>query len=187
MNPKHEIVTHISVIGAIANQLNVLGETTNQSAFLTKIIYTIPSEYKYVLSTWDNVLAAEQIIVKLQSRLLKDELLSSKRAGPMMATHMPYTVAARRAVMELIVDGLPAKFAEPSDLFCKGCVLGKQHQIPFDNTHTSTISTTRRDVPQRFVYDEPSFVRRSKVFCVVQIWLQNLPFHLLHQEQVWHP
>lgn len=79
MNPEHDIATHISVLEALASQLNALGEVTSDSAVRTKIVCTLKSEYKNALLAWDNVPQAEQTIEKLQSRLLKEELLNSKR------------------------------------------------------------------------------------------------------------
>ncbi|KAL3699065.1 hypothetical protein R1sor_017087 [Riccia sorocarpa] len=79
MQPGDDISSHISAIESITNQLNALGEATSEASIITKVICTLPQQYRHVLSAWDNVPPTEQTLEKLQTCLLKEDLLLSSR------------------------------------------------------------------------------------------------------------
>lgn len=72
-DPNDDIATHVAKIETIVQQLKDLGETITESMVLTRIIMTLPVEYKYFVSAWESTEKSKQTIELLTNRLMIEE------------------------------------------------------------------------------------------------------------------
>lgn len=77
-DPKDDIATHITKVESLARRLKDLGEEQKESAIITKILCSLPSSYRGLLSAWDSTPVAEQTLAKLTARLLKEQEIDRK-------------------------------------------------------------------------------------------------------------
>lgn len=61
-DPAHNIATHIS------NKLKVVGVKIEDSSLITKILMTLPPEYRHFQSAWDSVATEQKTIMNLTNR-----------------------------------------------------------------------------------------------------------------------
>lgn len=76
MEPGTNIATHVSTIEEMARQLEDLGHKQTEVSLITKVLHSLPSSYRHILSAWDSVPQNEQTMANLLPRLLKEELLN---------------------------------------------------------------------------------------------------------------
>lgn len=72
-DPNDDIATHIAKIETIVQQLKDLGETITDSMVLTRVIMTLPVEYKHFISAWESTEKSSQTIELLTNRLMIEE------------------------------------------------------------------------------------------------------------------
>lgn len=72
-DPNDDIATHIAKIETIVQQLKDLGETITDSMVLTRVIMTLPVEYKHFVSAWESTEKSSQTIELLTNRLMIEE------------------------------------------------------------------------------------------------------------------
>ena len=77
-DPKDDCATHISKIESLARRLKDMGAEQSESAIMTKILCSLPSSFRGLVSAWDSVPENEQTLANLTSRLLKEEELGKK-------------------------------------------------------------------------------------------------------------
>jgi hypothetical protein len=76
----HDVMRHISTIEALARQLNEIGSPISEGLIMTKIIMTLPSNYRSFLSAWNNCDEKNKTLKLLEVRLLAEENMD-KMAG----------------------------------------------------------------------------------------------------------
>ncbi|KNC33708.1 hypothetical protein FF38_10866, partial [Lucilia cuprina] len=67
------ISVHISKLQKLAKQLKDLGEKITDNMLVTKILMTLPNEYKHFFSSWEATDKAERTLKNLTSRLCMEE------------------------------------------------------------------------------------------------------------------
>ncbi|XP_055910527.1 uncharacterized protein LOC129944890 [Eupeodes corollae] len=80
------MASHISDIEQMAKQLEELGAPMAESAIITKIICSLPSQFKHFISAWDSVAQSEQTFQNLSQRLMKEEMLLFEKPSDDSAT-----------------------------------------------------------------------------------------------------
>lgn len=76
--PEPDVMSHITEIETIANQLRDINAPVTESQLMTKIICTLPPSYRGFMSAWDSVPVAERTIDSLTSCLLKEESMTKQ-------------------------------------------------------------------------------------------------------------
>lgn len=71
------IATHIAKLENLAHRLRLMGEQIPDSMIITKILMTLPSSYRYFVSSWESAPAAERTLTNLTSRLSIEESRNS--------------------------------------------------------------------------------------------------------------
>ncbi len=79
--PDHDIMSHITAVEALANQLKDLGEPVTELNLITKIICTLPPSFDVVTAAWENLDDDKKTMQLLISRLLKHEGMKKTRGG----------------------------------------------------------------------------------------------------------
>lgn len=77
MEPGTSIATHVSIIEEMARQLEDLGHKQTEISLVTKVLHSLPSSFRHVISAWDSMPQNEQIMANLLPRLLKQEVLNN--------------------------------------------------------------------------------------------------------------
>ena len=72
----HDVLSHITAVEAMSNQLNDLGAPVSELQIITKILCTLPPSFRSVVSAWDNLDESKKKLSLLTSRLLKEESLN---------------------------------------------------------------------------------------------------------------
>lgn len=72
-DPSHDIATHISTLQNIVQKLGVVGVTVSESSLMTKILMTLPHEYRHFQSAWDSTVATDKTLINLTNRLMVEE------------------------------------------------------------------------------------------------------------------
>lgn len=72
-DPANSMATHISKMEMLVHQLKDLNVNIDNSLVVTKIIGTLPQEYKHFVSAWDSTTSDMQTIENLTSRLMIEE------------------------------------------------------------------------------------------------------------------
>lgn len=68
-----DIATHISTLENLAYKLNALNQQIDETMLITKILATLPHQYKHFASAWESTAETERTITNLTSRLLIEE------------------------------------------------------------------------------------------------------------------
>ncbi|XP_050435187.1 uncharacterized protein LOC126842301, partial [Adelges cooleyi] len=68
-----DMSTHITKLQNLQNQLSLMGQPVTESMLMTKILMTLPSEYKHFYSAWDSMQLESKNLNELTSRLLIEE------------------------------------------------------------------------------------------------------------------
>lgn len=68
-----DMATHISKMESLAQQMKNLNVAIDDSTVITRILMTLPSEYKHFASAWDSTPASERSVMNLTSRLVIEE------------------------------------------------------------------------------------------------------------------
>lgn len=76
-----DIVTHISKLETIVQQLRDLGVVIDDNMVITKILMTLPDEYRYFVSAWESTAKNLQTIENLTNRLMIEESRTSTKAA----------------------------------------------------------------------------------------------------------
>lgn len=71
--PEDAISVHISKLQKMAKQLEDLGEKITDNMLITKILMTLPQEYKHFFSSWESTGKTERTLKNLTSRLCMEE------------------------------------------------------------------------------------------------------------------
>jgi len=71
----------ISKIEDLTSKLKQLGENVSEQMIITKILISLPGEFKYFVSAWESVPSNEQKLSQLTARLLIEEERSKSRAS----------------------------------------------------------------------------------------------------------
>lgn len=72
-DPADNIATHISKLESIVQQLKDLGVLIDNNMVVTKILMTLPAEYKHFVSAWESTEQTSQTIENLTNRLMIEE------------------------------------------------------------------------------------------------------------------
>lgn len=72
----HDVMSYITEIETLANQLGDLGEIQSENQIITKVLCTLPPSFRSVVSAWENVEEAKKKLPLLTTRLLKEESLN---------------------------------------------------------------------------------------------------------------
>lgn len=67
------IATYIAKLGDMAHRLNLLGEQIPDSMIITKILMTLPPNFRHFVSAWESTPSAERTLANLSSRLTIEE------------------------------------------------------------------------------------------------------------------
>lgn len=78
MDSKDDVATHITKVESLARRLKDMGEAPTESAIITKILCSLPSCYRGLLSAWDSTPENEQTLANLTARLLKEQEVEKK-------------------------------------------------------------------------------------------------------------
>lgn len=68
-----DMATHISRMESLAQQMKDLKVAIDDSTVITRILMTLPQEYKHFASAWDSTPASERTVMNLTSRLVIEE------------------------------------------------------------------------------------------------------------------
>lgn len=81
MSYKYEhkgIAHHITTIEYLANELSEAGDTVSDSMLISKVLMTLPKEYRHFVSAWGSTDKEKQTLTELTARLLIEEGMWSK-------------------------------------------------------------------------------------------------------------
>jgi len=73
MNPDDNMMIHISKLESLSRKLKQLGEPISESMLMTKILMTLPENYKHFYSAWDSIPNVDKTLANLSSRLMVEE------------------------------------------------------------------------------------------------------------------
>jgi len=73
MNPDDNMAIHISKLESLSRKLKQLGEPISDSMLISKIIMTLPENYKHFYSAWDSIPNVDKTLSNLSSRLMVEE------------------------------------------------------------------------------------------------------------------
>ncbi|KAK9674731.1 Zinc knuckle [Popillia japonica] len=71
------ISTHISQLESIAHRLKTLKQPIDDNMLMSKIMTTLPEQYKHFATAWDSTQKNEKTVINLTSRLLTEEMRSN--------------------------------------------------------------------------------------------------------------
>ena len=71
--PETDMKNHIANIKSIAHQLEEVGRPIEERELITKIISTLPIDYKAFVSSWRHVATGKQTLLTLTSLILQEE------------------------------------------------------------------------------------------------------------------
>lgn len=72
-DPAHDIATHVSTLEGLVQKLKTVGVNIDDSMLITKILMTLPSEYRHFSSAWESTAANDRTIINLTNRLMVEE------------------------------------------------------------------------------------------------------------------
>lgn len=72
-DPNDDIATHIAKLIEVVAQLRDLGVTIDDGMVITKVLMTLPTEFRHFSSAWESTAKTDQTLEKLQSRLINEE------------------------------------------------------------------------------------------------------------------
>lgn len=72
-DPSHDIATHVSTLENLAQKLAVTGVKIDDSMLITKILMTLPLEYRHFSTAWDSTAKEQQTILNSTNRLMVEE------------------------------------------------------------------------------------------------------------------
>jgi hypothetical protein len=72
-----DMATHISKLEDMAHRLRMMGENISDSMIITKILMTLPTNYRHFVSAWESAPEGERNLVNLTSRLTIEESRNS--------------------------------------------------------------------------------------------------------------
>ena len=80
-NTSDDMATHISKVQDLSCRLKALGETISDSMLITKIIMTLPEDYKHFISAWESTSEDQKTIDNLTARLVMEQTrMNSKQS-----------------------------------------------------------------------------------------------------------
>lgn len=82
-----DMATHISKVEMLVHQLKELDVNIDDGMVVTKVLGTLPQEYKHFVSAWDSIAQDQQTMANLTSRLMIEEsrMKSSEACSALMA------------------------------------------------------------------------------------------------------
>lgn len=76
----HDIVSHITTLEVMANQLNDIGSPVSDDQIITKVASTLPPSYRHVIAAWENLDDNRKTLNLLRVRLMKQETMNQQGA-----------------------------------------------------------------------------------------------------------
>lgn len=76
MDNDSSVAQHVAKIEEMARQLEELGHKQEEVTLITKVLHSLPSSFRNLISAWDSVPEGEQTMKNLLPRLMKEELLN---------------------------------------------------------------------------------------------------------------
>lgn len=70
---EHNMMTHITAIENLAQQLEDLGQPMSESQIMTKIVSTLPYKFRGFMTVWDNLSAKEKTMPQLITKLMNEQ------------------------------------------------------------------------------------------------------------------
>ena len=67
------VVLHISKIENLAYRLKSINQEVDEKMVISKILVTLPEQYKYFISAWESMSSEEKTLTNLTSRLISEE------------------------------------------------------------------------------------------------------------------
>ncbi|KAK9693485.1 hypothetical protein QE152_g34159 [Popillia japonica] len=71
-----DITTHISKIGNLVFRLKTLKQSIDDSMVISKILSTLPDNYKHFRTAWELIPTEERTLTKLTSKLVTEEMMN---------------------------------------------------------------------------------------------------------------
>ena len=68
-----DISTHIAKLEDTAHRLKLMGEEISDSMMITKILMTLPENFRHFVSAWESAPAGERTLDNLKARLVTEE------------------------------------------------------------------------------------------------------------------
>lgn len=81
MDKDNSVAQHVAKIEEMARQLEDLGHKQEEVTLITKVLHSLPSSFRNLISAWDSLPEQEQTMENLLPRLMKEELLNKGMAG----------------------------------------------------------------------------------------------------------
>lgn len=72
------VAAHVAEVEEMARQLDDLGCRQNEVELVAKVLHSLPSSYRHVISAFDSIPRDQQTLANLLPRLLKEEMLNNK-------------------------------------------------------------------------------------------------------------
>ena len=69
----NNMMSHITAVEGLAQQLEDLGSPMTQSQIMTKIVSTLPIEFRHFTTVWDNLPETEKTIPQLITKLMNEQ------------------------------------------------------------------------------------------------------------------
>jgi hypothetical protein len=69
----HSMMSHITAIEGLAQQLEDLGSPMSQSQIMTKIVSTLPTAFRNFMTVWDNLPDTEKTMPQLITKLMNEQ------------------------------------------------------------------------------------------------------------------
>lgn len=89
---------HVSRLEEIVNQLKQAGENISDQMLMTKVLMSLPDEFKHFISAWESVPLQNQNLNDLVSRLLiEEERMKGERSGTSVSKDENCALVARKA------------------------------------------------------------------------------------------
>ena len=63
------ITTHVSTLESLSFRLNALRQSIDDTMLITKLLASLPAQYRHFASAWDSALSADKILTNLITRL----------------------------------------------------------------------------------------------------------------------
>lgn len=76
-----DISTHISKIENLAHRLKTLDQEVDEKMIITKILVTLPENFKYFVTAWESMPTSEKTLTNLTARLLSEETRNENAVG----------------------------------------------------------------------------------------------------------
>lgn len=93
----NNMMSHITAVEGLAQQLEDLGSPITQSQIMTKIVSTLPIEFRHFTAVWDNLPVTEKTIPQLITKLMNEQHRNSSSTTPPHPVVQPAEAFAARS------------------------------------------------------------------------------------------